>query len=465
MPQLELFPRSELATWRDRTASRNYSPERDQFRREHERHREWGLRQRHGRRSMYLRLYGDIVAPADRAGGAQAPEPSPSEPSPPVSEPADAGRPPVAGPARNASRGRELARIPGGEVSQAGPVDETAPAETTAHPAAGPALSPVQAVPADQIGPADRDGSERPALQMGHGGSAGQRPQPRPATGRHRPPRENVGHPEPHNPPQASTRRVRSGPSTAIVTGRSAVHTATITECITPRLQKASNQSPEPESLKRRRQRPPSATGRASAPNSAHFIVPPIIVSGRPDERTHRLFVDWWHDRARPSLAKVTDGVAAAHRSVGAAQSAARGSSRPVRAAARPIRSTPAPWPRWPRAPTACTSQAVADGTTVALRLVGRPPRDQLGRVRTQRETRSSHEAAPHCRNRSRRAARRRGSPEPGPSCRAGADKRRPPRRPGLESRGGAPDREPVPPSVVDAAPLRTHVWMQPATR
>jgi hypothetical protein len=27
MPQLELFSRSQLATWRDPTASRNYSPE------------------------------------------------------------------------------------------------------------------------------------------------------------------------------------------------------------------------------------------------------------------------------------------------------------------------------------------------------------------------------------------------------------------------------------------------------
>jgi hypothetical protein len=46
MRQLQLFTSSELARMRDRTASRNYSPERDQFRREHERHRSWGLARR-----------------------------------------------------------------------------------------------------------------------------------------------------------------------------------------------------------------------------------------------------------------------------------------------------------------------------------------------------------------------------------------------------------------------------------
>jgi hypothetical protein len=47
MRQLQLFTSAQLATMRDRTASRNYSPERDAFRREHERHRAWGLIQRH----------------------------------------------------------------------------------------------------------------------------------------------------------------------------------------------------------------------------------------------------------------------------------------------------------------------------------------------------------------------------------------------------------------------------------
>lgn len=35
---------------RDRTASRNYSPFKDEFRREHERRRAWGLKRRHAER-------------------------------------------------------------------------------------------------------------------------------------------------------------------------------------------------------------------------------------------------------------------------------------------------------------------------------------------------------------------------------------------------------------------------------
>jgi hypothetical protein len=42
MRQLQLFTSAELGRMRDRTASRNYSPEKDEFRREHERHRAWG---------------------------------------------------------------------------------------------------------------------------------------------------------------------------------------------------------------------------------------------------------------------------------------------------------------------------------------------------------------------------------------------------------------------------------------
>ena len=45
--QIGLFTRAELATMRDTTRRRNYSAEAEQFRREHERHREWGLAQRH----------------------------------------------------------------------------------------------------------------------------------------------------------------------------------------------------------------------------------------------------------------------------------------------------------------------------------------------------------------------------------------------------------------------------------
>jgi len=59
MGQIGLFSRAELATMRDTTKRRNYSAEAEQFRREHERHREWGLAQRHARK--LIRLYGSTA--------------------------------------------------------------------------------------------------------------------------------------------------------------------------------------------------------------------------------------------------------------------------------------------------------------------------------------------------------------------------------------------------------------------
>ncbi|WP_220091537.1 hypothetical protein, partial [Actinoplanes lutulentus] len=49
--QLSLFPTRHL---RDRTLRRNYSVAAEEFRREHERHRSWGLAQRHARRLRLL---------------------------------------------------------------------------------------------------------------------------------------------------------------------------------------------------------------------------------------------------------------------------------------------------------------------------------------------------------------------------------------------------------------------------
>lgn len=50
MRQLQLFTTTELAAMRDRTASRSYSPAGEAFRREHARHRAWGLSHRHAER-------------------------------------------------------------------------------------------------------------------------------------------------------------------------------------------------------------------------------------------------------------------------------------------------------------------------------------------------------------------------------------------------------------------------------
>ena len=50
MAQLQLFTRSEVAAMRDRSRARNYSPEGEEFRRVHARHRSWGLARRHARK-------------------------------------------------------------------------------------------------------------------------------------------------------------------------------------------------------------------------------------------------------------------------------------------------------------------------------------------------------------------------------------------------------------------------------
>jgi hypothetical protein len=156
MGQLELFSRSQIAAVRDRAASRNYSPERDAFRREHERHREWGLRQRHGRRLMYLRIYGDIAAPADRTTGQPATEPRTPAPVPP-SEPVGGIRPAVA--ASHPDGGEPSCGRDAGS-SEVHPADESACAAVTASARRGDSAG--EAEPIDRLERRDRAESTRP---------------------------------------------------------------------------------------------------------------------------------------------------------------------------------------------------------------------------------------------------------------------------------------------------------------
>ena len=66
MRQLQLFTPAVLVEMRDRTAARNYSPVREEFRREHARHRAWGLIQRHGERLRRQRGQSCAHDPAPR---------------------------------------------------------------------------------------------------------------------------------------------------------------------------------------------------------------------------------------------------------------------------------------------------------------------------------------------------------------------------------------------------------------
>jgi hypothetical protein len=102
--QMSLFSRGDLAEMRDRTAARNYSAERDAFRREHERHRAWGLRQRHARKLVRSgwgasAAWAAVTAGDDRQRQAvsvipapQRPDPAPSQPDPAPQRPDPAPR-------------------------------------------------------------------------------------------------------------------------------------------------------------------------------------------------------------------------------------------------------------------------------------------------------------------------------------------------------------------------------------
>ena len=95
MRQLQLFTTAELSRMRDRTASRNYSPERDEFRRVHEHHRAWGLVQRHGQRLRHLRNSSRAPRSATmpenrRQDHLPAPAPAPAQAPTPALAPAPA---------------------------------------------------------------------------------------------------------------------------------------------------------------------------------------------------------------------------------------------------------------------------------------------------------------------------------------------------------------------------------------
>ncbi|MBB2943166.1 hypothetical protein FB565_002879 [Actinoplanes lutulentus] len=77
--QRGLFSRAELATMRDRTAARNYSAAKDEFRRQHERHRAWGLTQRHAERLRRLdAARAAHAAEAEPETGTAGSDPGPS---------------------------------------------------------------------------------------------------------------------------------------------------------------------------------------------------------------------------------------------------------------------------------------------------------------------------------------------------------------------------------------------------
>ncbi|WP_433833546.1 hypothetical protein ACQP2E_19155 [Actinoplanes sp. CA-015351] len=165
MAQLSLFPTRHL---RDRTLRRNYSAATEEFRREHERHRSWGLAQRHARKLRRLRDRED--------GGAASAEPVPGA-SDALSAPAQ-GLPAL--PTRATlpdSMSRRDASSPASGIDGAGQSKRAAQDGTvrqdaedqrattqTAEPSQAVARPP-QPDPAEQTGPAEQPKPAEPAEQ------------------------------------------------------------------------------------------------------------------------------------------------------------------------------------------------------------------------------------------------------------------------------------------------------------
>ncbi len=155
MGQLSLFSRVEIAGMRERTVARNYSPTRDEFRREHERRRFWGLRRRHAEK-LRRGGAGVLTAPVGRGDRIR-----PAVTATPAG--GSASRPVVAAPASSAVVPASSAVVPASagmgsgsvspvvvaasSVAQSGSVS---PPAVVASPRADPASRP--AVPASPVG-------------------------------------------------------------------------------------------------------------------------------------------------------------------------------------------------------------------------------------------------------------------------------------------------------------------------
>ena len=96
---MSLFDRATTTAMRDRTRSRNYSPERDEFRRDHERRRYWGLKRRHAEKLR--QLHSGPTPPTTVSD-----QPRPTPPPPAVAAPVAVSTPPPVSPDRSASAPR-----------------------------------------------------------------------------------------------------------------------------------------------------------------------------------------------------------------------------------------------------------------------------------------------------------------------------------------------------------------------
>ena len=147
MAQMSLFSRVEIAKMRDRTAGRNYSAERDAFRREHEKHRAWGLQQRHA--AKLRRLQRDrsvsLAGPAKREDHTRAAMPVRRPPARPT-------EPPQAPSAQTPSAQAPSAQAPAAQAPAAQAPAAQAERASVTKPAARPAATPHTPPPAAASG-------------------------------------------------------------------------------------------------------------------------------------------------------------------------------------------------------------------------------------------------------------------------------------------------------------------------
>jgi len=173
---------------RDRTASRSYSPAGDEFRREHEHRRSWGLTRRHAERLR--RSAGSDHGPHTPTAAENPPEGQSSPAPAPVAIPLDQAERPPARPGFPVGPNRS-------RHGEENPADQPGPAGKTPSRSAGPRRS--------------RPAGQPPTARVGT-------PRPGPARRcRHRPATNTApDFPEPNNRPRitpSKTRRDRGDPS------------------------------------------------------------------------------------------------------------------------------------------------------------------------------------------------------------------------------------------------------------
>ncbi len=211
MGQLGLFTRAELAEMRDRTKSRRYSPEKEAFRREHERRRAWGLIQRHSRKLRDLHGGDGIVALTaamlGRATPACAP-PAPQKAIPPNQPSASAHKQALS----------PLAEQPTEPVpAEPLPTDEPCPAEPLLTEPLATEPPPAESLRTAELRPTEPSPTEPPPAES----RPTAEPRPTEPNPTEPPPAESrpTAEPRPTEPPPAEPHPAEPNPAEPLPTG------------------------------------------------------------------------------------------------------------------------------------------------------------------------------------------------------------------------------------------------------